>query len=599
MAREKRSFKPDPQLLVDIIKRQAGSLWKAVVEGIMNAVDAGASRCDIRLTREQLIIQDNGKGFRSRNEITTFFERFGMKHEARENKTFGTFRMGRGQLFAFGFNTWRSGKFEMTIDIDHKGLDYHLEDGLDHQDGCRITVELYQQLSHTDYARMLDEIKDNAKYVGIAVTLNGNKFTADTSQISWDLELPEADIVLRQNQDLRVYNQGVKVLAYYRHHYGVGGDVVTKVPIKTNFARNDIMVDCPVWAKIVAALRKHVNTQQTRTRNVGEDGPPQTTSRRRAAAVRLTEADRVRLCNQAKDGNLEAGQFKSARLFRKYGSSANFTVRQIANVAKGVITVPPDAGAPYSAHSWDIRSIVDQINMNALACVVHCSTLERFGLDSGPALVALVNGVISSYDRHVLKYVEWADLVTAVKSDCQVVPDAQLNRIESVVLGVIRAHLKHIVYRPPSFASGPKRRMIRNLRIVLGRGPLRSWTDGASYVAINRAFVRKIKAGPGAWAQYAHLIMHEALHDKPTITPHKHSKAFYEHYHNWMALRWAVGGFAWACTVATPAVAARVRQRLTETELREIYRVEAGRAALAGQDLIADEDRVEPEDVAT
>ena len=32
-------------LMLDVIKRQAGSLLKAVLEGVMNAIDAGATTC--------------------------------------------------------------------------------------------------------------------------------------------------------------------------------------------------------------------------------------------------------------------------------------------------------------------------------------------------------------------------------------------------------------------------------------------------------------------------------------------------------------------------------------------------------------------------
>ena len=39
---ETRRFKPHPQLLLDVIQRQAGTLGKAVLEAVMNAVDAKA-----------------------------------------------------------------------------------------------------------------------------------------------------------------------------------------------------------------------------------------------------------------------------------------------------------------------------------------------------------------------------------------------------------------------------------------------------------------------------------------------------------------------------------------------------------------------------
>jgi hypothetical protein len=53
---ETRAFQIDHnKLLLDVIRRQAGTLSKAILEGVMNAVDAGATRCDISIdeTEEQ------------------------------------------------------------------------------------------------------------------------------------------------------------------------------------------------------------------------------------------------------------------------------------------------------------------------------------------------------------------------------------------------------------------------------------------------------------------------------------------------------------------------------------------------------------------
>ena len=123
---ETRRFKMHPKLLFDVIQRQAGSLAKAVLEGVMNSIDAKATKCRITLTNNELTISDDGTGIRTRKSIEDFFETFGQPHDESEGKVYGTFRMGRGQLFAYGKNRWRTGPFEMKIDIKNKGLDYEL-----------------------------------------------------------------------------------------------------------------------------------------------------------------------------------------------------------------------------------------------------------------------------------------------------------------------------------------------------------------------------------------------------------------------------------------------------------------------------------------
>ena len=127
MQKESRQIKTHPQLLLDVITRQAGTISKAMLEGVMNSVDAKATRCDITLTNTSLVIDDDGNGFRSRDEIVQFFETFGTPHTEAEGKVYGTFRMGRGQIFAFGSNVWRTGDFRMAVDIKRRGFDYDLE----------------------------------------------------------------------------------------------------------------------------------------------------------------------------------------------------------------------------------------------------------------------------------------------------------------------------------------------------------------------------------------------------------------------------------------------------------------------------------------
>jgi hypothetical protein len=65
MQTQRRRFNMHPKLLLDVIKRQAGTLHKAILEGIMNGIEAGANRVDIAYVpgaQPKLRITDNGKG---------------------------------------------------------------------------------------------------------------------------------------------------------------------------------------------------------------------------------------------------------------------------------------------------------------------------------------------------------------------------------------------------------------------------------------------------------------------------------------------------------------------------------------------------------
>ena len=160
MASETRRFGMHQNLLYDVILRQAGTLQKAILEGVMNAIDAGATECAVTLDTHSFSLEDNGHGFQSRREIEDFFEMFGTPHQEGD-ATYGRFRMGRGQMMAFGRNTWRSRIFEMRVDIKGSGLDYELfEHADDDFAGTRIEVDLYDPIIPSDLERIKAELQE-------------------------------------------------------------------------------------------------------------------------------------------------------------------------------------------------------------------------------------------------------------------------------------------------------------------------------------------------------------------------------------------------------------------------------------------------------
>jgi hypothetical protein len=47
MSTERRGLRMHPRLLWDVITRQSGTIGKAILEGVMNSIDAGATKCEI------------------------------------------------------------------------------------------------------------------------------------------------------------------------------------------------------------------------------------------------------------------------------------------------------------------------------------------------------------------------------------------------------------------------------------------------------------------------------------------------------------------------------------------------------------------------
>jgi len=180
---ETRKFRMHPDLLWSVIKAQAGVREKALAEAVMNAIDAGATVCHIRLDGEGYEIVDNGRGFTARQEIEDFFETFGTPHRDGD-ATYGKFRMGRGQLFSFSRTRWRSGRFSMDVDIKTRGLAYDLLDGLDEAPGCTIDGTWYDRCELAEVIRTTHELTDLVQWMGltgVAIHINDRRVDKDVA----------------------------------------------------------------------------------------------------------------------------------------------------------------------------------------------------------------------------------------------------------------------------------------------------------------------------------------------------------------------------------------------------------------------------------
>jgi len=323
---EKRKLQANPKLVLDVIKRQAGTLEKAILEGVMNAIEAGSDAVDIELhTNEadtyqsgaRLFITDQGKGFQSEKEIVDFFETFGTPHDASENKIWAQFRMGRGQLFAFGRNVWRTGVFRMVVDIDKDGLDYELETGLDHVAGCRIAIDLYSNPIGTYAYRSMDVMKSSIKrqieFMEGKISFNGEQLNTPASQLDWDMEDDEARYMFGKGQDLAFYNMGAFVMTQSASRAGTTGVIVSKKMLGVNFARNDIQYSCPIYKNIQEVVKDNRIKKARKQRRS------------------LNRNERIALLCDLRDGSAEYDDIKNLNLV-ELSNDKMMTLEQIKKI---------------------------------------------------------------------------------------------------------------------------------------------------------------------------------------------------------------------------------------------------------------------------
>lgn len=491
MNETKRSFTMDPNLLMHVIKRQAGSLAKAALEAVMNSIDAQCTECRIILDQETMCVTDDGHGFTTEEQIENYFERFGTPHEDGD-ATFGHFRLGRGQLFSFGRNVWVSGPYRMEVDIKRDGLDYTLT-RQEPTPGCSIVVSLYDRLLPSLFEETRRQIKEYVRYSPTPVYLNDEKISIEPESVDWDLETDEAWFQFKDRGIFDIYNLGMFVTSHSSYNYGIGGVVVSKRAMQLNMARNQPDVTCETWQ----AIRKRLNAQ----------------GRTRQPSKRTTEAQRTALAKDVVAGEYDSRMINEDRLI------TDVCGRHITITSFLSTTLPVTVGEPGDQQ-------LETIHRRKIAYVLAETTLHRFGMSSGRELVRLLDQVaIHPTLTRVTpeQVVDPESLRVLVSADHEGLDDKELSKRDLLALRAIRRGARELKYLD----------LVKKERTIkAGQSNVAdAWTDGSGMIWINKDMLRRMNKGVAGAVWLMCLLVHEYTHDEQDTGSHVHDFEFFEAYH--------------------------------------------------------------------
>lgn len=544
---ETRGFRLHPSIFYNLVLRQAGTLQKAILELVMNSVDAKATKCVIEVTEDCVIVRDDGEGFRSRDEIENFFEVFGQPPEEGVKKTYGQFRIGRGQAFAFGKNRWRSGAFEMNVDIKGKGTDYELQDNLESAKGCEITIKLYEPLLPSAYEETIHALAHWVQYAPIKVKINGKTVNKDPATQKWDVETDDAYIKFAGSEGLDVYNLGIFVLSLSRWQYGTGGVILSKHQLKVNFARNDIQADCPVWQRVKPVIDQRTTNELTKKKSLDDD--------QRAALIKKITERKLKLDHQ----HGFSLKILTAVTGRHYPLSVLFPSSKTIGLAVGP--------------KGDIKAC--RVHEDKRAFVLAQSVLDAFGVDDCKELLQLLQDRNSYTGEHYgdrfnftkLPILDLATLTAGIRDETEVVDKAKLVPREQIWIKLIE------LTGDQSF--GEQR------RYVVGKSQtLQAWTDGQTYVALNRDFLKEQPLTIPGFSQVGAVLLHCLCHDAPDTDGHEHDTAFYERFHDRLENN-QLGLFIDDCVRYLPRVCRQMDRKMSKRSLRSQDNVVAATRAEA------------------
>lgn len=554
---ESRKFSVHPAVIFQVIYAQAGTLSKAVLECLMNSVDAEASEVTVDVTNTGISIKDNGRGFQTKEQIEQWFEVFGFPHQEGD-RIYGQFGMGRGQLWAFARTVWYTNEFVMDVDIKARGLDYTLSLSDKPYKGVHIAGQFYEALSNVELEAFKRELVELAKYLQIPVKLNNKTITQSMKDEKWTHETDEAYILLKPNsREMAVYNLGVLVRKYHAHSFGgVGGLVITKpgVRLMLNMARNDVLISqCPVWKKIKPYI-------------------VQTAEKERPANKRLGVEELQSIAMAAVASECPAETLASVKLVTNVSGKSetlgDFLDHANVGNCNGLLCAAPRGNK---------RGV--KLHERKLAYVLSEETLERFGVSTVSEFVEQVRSLLepfaaAQYQPVANRWFSWHQDTSILKAEvlpardvyaaaptlaAEMAYQANLrNRVMSVSdeFDFASRNLKetHELVKPKNaterFLLQFAQRVTNLARDIvstelgerldyreafLGDSEVaQAWTDGQRWVAYRTDMVKNLSKGFSHWVLLMNLAVHEFLHHNADLDSHMHDEVFMERYHECM-----------------------------------------------------------------
>jgi hypothetical protein len=541
---ETLQFGVDRSIIGHLVHRQTGNLHKAILEGVMNAADSGAKRCDITITRERVTITDNGAGM-SREEIENGFAVFGLPQDPAHTKEFGQFRVGRGQMFSYGRNIWHTRNFRLEIDVE-KSLDsFQLREVESKRRGCAVEIELYTVLNGWEEAEVVREVSKRCRYMRMSVWLNKRRINVNPDTMRWDHESPNCrvrDMRLKNDDEihdrgLSIYHRGLLVETFPVWEFGFEGVVLATDQLMVNFARNEVVRQrCPVWDTIRKELEDFALQRLTKSKKL------------------LDEESRY-----AQIAFFSGRNFPYARMldveFLRDAAGKPWSLLAIANEAlkvrtgkAGAFAACPDTGRlrlafilPYADRREHLKQVADVLQQqrailtldlsgcgNLASCDVIRALHSHVTYDAAEPPSDLPAAVAWTFQRAMIVLNATAAFKGLSVSRSELLGDENLTRKEQKAL-------EGATLLQEALAKSGATRAQRNMqrRLAVGKSPrYTAWTDGTTFVAFARTFIRRLDLRRiSGWCDLGLVLAHELAHDTSSEGTSVHGHEFYEAYH--------------------------------------------------------------------
>lgn len=280
LSEDRVKFIADDNLLRQVITDQAGEWKKGILELLQNSYDSlvmkgnvtNMTNIEMNIINEgdlsTLIFNDNGCGWgNGKDEIVRNMRVFGDSIKKKMENTIGEKGMGRGQAMAMIYDISRD-EFIGDIVIETNGytiydikladLSFSIKKSKKEGDapvkrkGTRWTISSTYRMFDAD--EISEYIQENIM-IPVTIRVNGKAIKKEAKGKRTETQYATYMIVQGKG-GFKVYDRGLYVK--FERLGGVGGIIITKVPLKLNFARNDVLASDPIYDTVIEDAYKQV-----------------------------------------------------------------------------------------------------------------------------------------------------------------------------------------------------------------------------------------------------------------------------------------------------------------------------------------------------
>lgn len=551
-------------LIKQIIFRQHGEHFKAIVELIQNSIDAQATQISLRFDETGFMVDDNGIGFLSEASVTDYFQTFGTPH-VEGDATFGTFRIGRGQIMSLANCTWRTNVWQMDVDIQNEKDPepcFKLTTHAEKKQGCSVSGTWHQPMNRMQAQTQRKQLIKAIGFLSVPIIdiETGGRVNNAQQLTDWDIENDHFSFKhLPDSEGLTVYNLGVlvKTLDASAMH-GATGILLSKKQFKMNTARETIMPSCPVWKEasnhIASFMESYIKT----------------TGKTKASGISRKGYLLSWLHGEQPNMSLDTQVFQDYR-------KAYFSINGILTY-KWVCVIDRDT-CGYS--DIIIDKVITQHKHRVL--FVSYQYLVSLGYEHKSDYYVFDLFIEDCYANlgkpvNYIRAVHIDHLADTLSDQHAIIKDKDLTLLEQHVLKTLRKALtdKNVrraiansiidtvdldadgIYFCATHVPNPNaywytkeytqiliqaRQKIEQQfpyvfsmftrKLYFGESSsAQAWTDGKSYIVIDRNVALKFyKLGYDGYFALAQIVMHELCHSDSNLTQHSHGLEFYELFH--------------------------------------------------------------------